>query len=134
MLAVDTAMEEVEELLADVAAYKWLNIRVPHGFELVELETKQLPVVFPEGVRHFRVLATLDLPVVFQAKNGRAHKADRGNLEELRLLIEEACASNSASRIELCHWSVQPKKDPQPRRDLSQPDQHWRVTAEFKAA
>jgi hypothetical protein len=124
------ATQIVRELLDGINEYKWRNLFVPHGFNVTGLQAAERPSYFPEDAYHYEVRATLLVPVIYDARNGRAWKASRENLDNLHRWIEEAC-EKSIARLRLVDWVVLPDRDPKPQARQDQ-DQQWQITATFK--
>jgi hypothetical protein len=122
------AERRVRGLLDSIEHDRWLRLRVPHGFRTDVIFSEQRPNVFTDVIGHVGVGVGLTVPVVYDAKNGRAHRATRANLDGLRAWIEERAAEIG---IELVDWIVKPDVDPQPKGDPDGPDQRWSVLASF---
>jgi hypothetical protein len=123
------AERRVREMLDSIAAERWLNLHVPHGFRTDVVFSQQHPNLFSAAIGHVEVEVGLTLPVVYTAKNGRAHKATHSNLDALRGWIEHRAGYMG---IKLVGWQVKPDEDPEPKGDPNGPDQHWRVLATFE--
>jgi hypothetical protein len=119
--------QRVRAILETIAGERWLRLRVPHGFAIVSTGAERRANWFPEGTEHVRVLARLELTVVFDA---RVTKALHTNLDGLRAWIVEDCR-RAPGRIELVEWEVNPRSDPRPPR-RGEPQPRWQVGAEFR--
>jgi hypothetical protein len=122
------AERRVRGLLKSIERDRWLHLRVPHGFRTDVISSEQRPNVFTDVIGHVRVDVVLTVPVVYDAKNGWAHKATRSNLHGLRAWIEERAAEIG---LELVGWTVKPDDDPQPKGDPDGRDQRWSVVVSF---
>ena len=100
---------------------------MPHGFTVAALRSEKRANPFTAALRHVRVDATIDAPVVYQPLNGLAHTADREILGTLRGWIEEFASQRG--RVELLDWQVHPREDPDPKDP--EPDQRWTINAAF---
>jgi hypothetical protein len=123
-----TAEVAVVELFESILASRYLHVHVPHGFTVAALDSEERENPFTAVLRHVRVNATVDAPVVYKPLNGRAHTADREILDALKAWIEQLAANRG--RIDLVDWQVRPVDDPDPR-NLDEPDQRWTITAAF---
>jgi hypothetical protein len=128
---VERAQQEVRRILGRIATHRWINLWVPHGFSVEDVESELRRNPFAEDLPSVRVTAFLDMPVVYRPKNGRAHTADRTIVETLHAWIQHE--AEDAFRLELLRWDVEPNKDPTPRGDPNGPDQRWTVKAIFEA-
>ena len=119
----------IGEALEQIENHPRRNLRVPHGFAVEAIEVEEQRNPFAPSLRHWRVAATLRVPVIYSYTTARqAHlPAQRHNLEALRAWIE-GDVDALPHHVVLTGWEVAPDEDPEPAEGTS-----WQVRAVFEA-
>jgi hypothetical protein len=135
-------MEAVRDLLKEIREHRWLNLYVPHGFELDDLTVKERPNIFaPETLSEWSISAGLSVPIIYTPDSSgfplRASlPARRDNLDKLRSWIADRAYRDPIGRLGLHAWDVTPDEAPAPYLPDGKPagpPAHWWVTATFEA-
>jgi len=128
------AVVAVTNLLDEIHEHRWLNLYVPHGFELVEVRAEPFDDPFESGPHWSRVYVTLSMPVVYNAgwsleRGLRAQlPAQRDIPDKLRQWVEAAAREGPGHFVELVDWSLSPDEDPEPGNRRTAPPR-WTVVA-----
>jgi hypothetical protein len=105
----DTAERAVSWLLDGIRDIRYLDVVMPHGYEVEALDFEEAIDPFAASLRHWRASATVRVPVLWTPVNGRATAPPaRDNVEEFRRLIEDNAPYAPARRLRLVSWTVTP--------------------------
>lgn len=134
----NAATDAVRTVFAEIHGHPRRDLVVPHGFEVddIEVEERRNPFA-PEVLRHWRVAATLRVPVLYSPDSSRgivraSLPAHRENLDALREWVAVGLRTVPARRAELRWWRVTPGEPPAPYLPNGEPNgppADWTVTA-----
>lgn len=135
-----TVEATVRDLLKEIREHRWLNLYVPHGFELEDVTVEQRPNLFaPETLTEWSVIAELSVPVIYAPDSSRipvraSLPACRHNLDGLRAWISDRAYRDPIGRLGLHAWDVTPDEAPAPYLADGRPagpPARWSVAATF---
>lgn len=129
--ASDRSTRLVHQVLDEISDHRWLNLHVPHGFTVEDVHVEEGNPAHGDFASR-RVVARLDVPVVYTPRNGRASKVWLGNLINLRSWISQLAGTSGPGA--LIDWQVEHDSKLSPRHHPPDPDRAWAITATFTAA
>jgi hypothetical protein len=141
MSYTDYTEQRIRELLTEIHEHPLRGLSMPHGFEIEQVVTEEIPNMFaPDLLSEQRITIGLKVPVIYSARPGprgarACLPADRENLDALRAAISSGVRAYGL-RARLCDWKITPEEVPPPYLHNGTPNgppADWSVTAVIEA-